>query len=214
MPNDNLEKLDSFLAKYPCQKGILSTVIPLNNKVQQQIRALPFHINILDASTPIPIKNCYKTPQTLGTDRLAVAVAAAIQFPKKDVLIIDSGTCITFELVTALGEYLGGNISPGINMRLKALNHDTGQLPLEESKGNIPDLGYNTETAIRSGVINGIKYEIEGYIHSLRKKYPSLLILLTGGNHFNFDSQLKSDIFADKFLVLRGLNYILRYNDP
>ena len=182
--------------------------------MQQQIGALPFCINLLDASTPIPIKNCYKTPKTLGTDRLAVAVAAATRFPGKDVLIVDSGTCITFEFVTASGEYLGGNISPGVCMRLKALNHDTGRLPLEDHKGEIPDLGYNTETAIRSGVINGIKYEIEGYIHSLRKKYPSLLVLLTGGTHFNFDIQLKSGIFADKFLVLRGLNYILKYNDP
>ena len=109
--------------------------------------------------------------------------------------------------------YWGGNITSGLQMRLKALHAFTARLPLIDSEGDVPEIGYNTETAIRAGVIQGIKFEIEGYIKHFKEKYPDLLVFLTGGDNFNFDSTIKSIIFADKFIVPRGLNRILIFNN-
>ena len=133
--------------------------------------------------------------------------------PSHDLLIIDAGTCITYEFVTAAGEYLGGNISPGLDMRLKALHEHTARLPLIAQEGPTPAIGCDTETAIRAGVVHGIRLEIEGYIRQYQEKYPGLFVFLTGGTCFDFDSRLKNCIFADKYLVPRGLNRILEYND-
>lgn len=213
MPNTDLRRVAALARQYACSRAILSTVVTLDEAVSNQLSHLPVPLLTLSAQTPIPIKNKYRTPQTLGTDRLAAAVAAAMRFPGRDVLVVDAGTCITYELVTSAGEYLGGNISPGVHMRLEALHQGTSRLPETPGDGMLPLLGYDTDTAIRSGVRNGIRYEIEGYINELRKKYPSLLVLLTGGDSFSLDSSLKSYIFADRYLVLRGLNYILNYND-
>ena len=140
-------------------------------------------------------------------------VGAQLLQPGKDLLVIDAGTCLTYEFIDAQGNYHGGNIAPGKLMRFKALHSYTAKLPLIEAEGNIPELGYNTETAIRSGVIKGMEFEISGYITHLQKKYPELLVFLTGGDEFSFDTNLKNIIFADKFLVLKGLNRILEYND-
>jgi type III pantothenate kinase len=163
--------------------------------------------------TPIPIRNLYRTPQTLGVDRLAAVIAAYTTKPHHPALVIDAGTCITYDFIDEHGQYQGGNISPGMEMRLKALHEFTSKLPKIEVSGETPDYGYSTETAIRSGVIRGIEHEISGYIQHLKKNYPSLLVFLTGGNEFSFDTNLKSGIFADGFLVLKGLNRILDYND-
>lgn len=211
--NDDLGKLDTLILRYKPSKGILSTVIPLNREMELKLQSLPLKLLRLNAQTPMPLTLRYRTPQTLGTDRIAVAVEAAAQQPGRDLLIIDSGTCITYEFVSAEGEYLGGNISPGIRMRLKALHAFTGKLPLVDRHGDIPEIGYDTETAIRSGVILGIKREIEGYIHDLKVKKPQLLVFLTGGNQLNFETNIKSGIFADRLLLLKGLNRILEYND-
>ena len=127
-------------------------------------------------------------------------------------LIIDAGTCITYEVIDAQGNYWGGNIAPGMQMRLHALHEHTARLPLVSAEGPVPGMGYDTETAIRSGVLRGMKYEIEGYIKSMRAKYPKLLVFLTGGDKINFDSKIKNIIFADKYIVPRGLNKILDYN--
>ncbi|MDR2860026.1 MAG: type III pantothenate kinase, partial [Mediterranea sp.] len=126
--------------------------------------------------------------------------------------VIDAGTAITYEFIDAKGQYHGGNISPGMQMRFKALHHYTERLPLIQSDGDAPPVGVSTETAIRSGVLKGIEYEMMGYITKFRDKYPDLLVFLTGGDAFSFDTRVKSIIFADKFLVLKGLNRILNYN--
>ncbi|MCD8193274.1 MAG: type III pantothenate kinase, partial [Tannerellaceae bacterium] len=154
----------------------------------------------------------YQTPHTLGKDRLAAAVGANYLQPGKDLLIIDAGTAITYEVVEAAGIYTGGNISPGMTTRFRALNHFTEKLPLVAEKEDIPPIGYNTETAIQAGVVNGIIYEMDGYINDLRVKYPGLLVFLTGGHSFYFERRLKNSIFADINLVMTGLNRILEYN--
>ena len=210
--NDSLSALGAFAAKYAFTHGIVGTVKELTAEAEEQLHNL--HIPILRFSheTSVPITNRYRSPKTLGADRLAAAVGARSLKPGKDLLIIDAGTCITYEVIDAKGNYWGGNIAPGMQMRLRALNEFTAKLPLVSAEGNVPGMGYDTETAIRSGVLRGMKYEIEGYIRSMRSKYPKLLVFLTGGDKINFDATIKSIIFADKFIVPRGLNKILDYN--
>lgn len=194
------------------EAAIISSVVDLSAEAEEQLRRLPCPVLRFSASTPIPISNKYRTPHTLGTDRLAAAVGAWSQHPGRPLLIIDSGSCITFDLVTPEGAYVGGNISPGLHARLRAIDDYFPRLPLVEAEGPKPELGYDTETAIRSGVIEGMRHEIEGYIHHFKAKYPQLLVFLTGGDELNFADTIKSAIFADQFLVPRGLNYILCYN--
>ena len=207
--NQTLDKLPMLCQKYPIRRGIVSSVVTLSDTVLQQLAHWDFPIIRLTHETPVPIKNLYKTPQTLGADRLA---ANAIR-PNRDLLIIDAGTCITFDFIDRHGQYHGGNISPGMEMRLKALHAFTNKLPEVKADGEIPSYGDTTETAIRAGVYHGIAFEIAGYISQLQKNYPQLLVFLTGGDKFSFDTNLKSSIFADSFLVLKGLNRILEYND-
>ena len=210
--NQSLE-LDTFCQIYPIRKGIWASVISLSEEVQQQLQQLPFPMMEFTYQTPIPIRNLYHTPQTLGVDRLAAVIAVYTAKPHHSALVIDAGTCITYDFIDEHGQYQGGNISPGMEMRFKALHEFTSKLPKVEASGETPSYGYSTETAIRSGVIRGIEHEISGYIQQLKKNYPSLLVFLTGGNEFSFDTNLKSGIFADGFLGLKGLNRILDYND-
>ena len=167
----------------------------------------------LTASTPVPIKNDYSSPSTLGMDRLAAAIGAWSIEPEHDLLVIDAGTAITYDFVSASGVYKGGNIAPGKDLRFRSLHEHTGALPLVEDNGVVPMLGKETETAIRSGVMNGIRYEMEGYIEELGSLFPSLLVFLTGGDAESFDIKAKRSIFALPDLVLRGLARIVEYNE-
>ena len=211
--NQSLEGLDILCDRYPVRKGILSSVINVSEDIRRKLAQLPFPMMEFTYRTPIPIRNLYQTPQTLGVDRLAAVVAAYTLRPHRPALVIDAGTCITYDFIDERGQYQGGNISPGMEMRFKALHTFTDRLPHVNASGEIPDYGKSTETAIRAGVIRGIEHEIKGYIRQLKKNYPSLLVFLTGGNEISFERNLKSGIFADGFLVLKGLNRILEYND-
>jgi type III pantothenate kinase len=211
--NQTLESLPAVCGKYPLSRAVVATVIELNETVENRLKSLPVPLLQLDSTTPLPIKNLYETPQTLGYDRIAAVVGAYQNFPGRDILVIDAGTCITYEFIDSLGRYHGGNISPGVQMRFKALHQFTSKLPLISAEGRMTQLGKNTETAIRMGVLQGVEYEMLGYIETMRHKYPELLVFLTGGDEFSFDTNLKSIIFADRFLVLKGLNRILNYNE-
>lgn len=211
--NQSLNCLDALRSKYCIRQGIVATVIDLNEQVLACLAALPFPLLWLNHETPLPVVNLYETPETLGYDRIAAVVGANERYPHKDVLVIDAGTCITYEFIDSKGQYHGGNISPGMQMRFKALSQFTGRLPLVDANGRQLPMGRDTETAIRAGVLKGMEYEISGYITSLKHKYPELLVFLTGGDEFSFDSNVKNVIFADKFLVLKGLNRILNYNN-
>ena len=211
--NQSLDCLEALCVKYPVEQGIVATVIDLSERVLAALVALPFPLLWLDSKTPLPVTNLYETPETLGYDRMAAVVGANEQYPRRDILVIDAGTCITYEFIDSKGQYHGGNISPGMQMRFKALNQFTGRLPLIDSNGRKLPMGRDTETAIRAGVLKGMEYEISGYIESMKHKYPELLVFLTGGDDFSFDTNLKSIIFADRFLVLKGLNRILNYNN-
>ena len=211
--NHSLDALPMLCSKYAIKRGIIASVISLSNTIRRQLKQLPFKIIELNYSTPVPIQNLYGTPTTLGMDRLAAAVAANWLKPEQDLLIIDAGSCVTYDFINAQGEYLGGNISPGMRMRFKALSVFTDKLPKISPKGEVTLCGNNTEEAIRNGVIKGMEQEMAGFIQLFQQKHPKLLVFLTGGDDFSFDSKLKSIIFADKFLVLKGLNRILNYND-
>ena len=211
--NKILDGLSILCNKYPIRKGIVSSVISLTDEIRQALDKLPFPVMEFTYQSPIPITNLYRTPQTLGMDRLAAVIAAYTIKPGHPILVIDAGTCITYDFVDEVGQYRGGNISPGMDMRFKALHTFTDKLPLVSAEGEMPSYGQTTETAIRSGVIRGIEHEMNGYIEHLRENYPSLLVFLTGGNEFSFDANIKNGIFADGFLVLKGLNRILEYNE-
>ena len=186
----------------------------VNASVEELKESLQLNIPIMDlsAETPLPIKKEYKTPQTLGADRIAAAVGANWLYPEKDLVIIDMGTCITYDLVDRLGTFQGGLITPGVKMRFAALHSFTKRLPLFEPV-NLPDLiGKSTKEAIESGVMNGVLAEIEGIIDRYRHISPSLCVVICGGDIPFFESSLKPTIFAVPELVLIGLNRILRYN--
>lgn len=208
-----LTGLDEFVGKYNFRSGIVGIVRNLTASEQEALDRLQFPLLRFTPDTPVPITNRYRTPETLGSDRLAAVIGASSLKPGTDLLIIDAGTCITYEVIDARGNYWGGNIAPGMQMRLKALHEFTARLPLVEAEGEVPGMGYDTETAIRSGVLRGMKYEIEGYIKSMRAKFPHLQVFLTGGNRINFDTNIKNLIFTDKYIVPRGLNKILDYNE-
>jgi len=168
----------------------------------------------LNHTTSLPISNRYKTPETLGNDRLAAVTGAAFLYEGKNILVIDAGTCIKYDFITADREYYGGSISPGIEMKFKALNQYTGKLPLVE-KDNIFQLsGDSTVNAILSGVMMGSQMEMQGYIDAYADKYGDIEIIMTGGDQAFFANRLKGTIFAEPDLVLKGLLEILKNNVP
>ncbi|MBS4057092.1 MAG: type III pantothenate kinase [Bacteroidetes bacterium] len=168
---------------------------------------------ILDHSTPLPFAISYSTPETLGRDRIAAVAAAWKRFPDRNVLVIDMGTCITYDLLTAKGVYEGGAISPGLHMRFKALHSFTEKLPLIDPESPTPFVGKSTTESIRSGVMHGIQAEIDQTIASYEKIYEDLTVYVGGGDNKYFDKQLKYNIFAGSNLVVEGLKVILDFNE-
>lgn len=200
--------LSTYLSKF--DRVIISSV---KNKIDNISLSSP-NIICLNSTTLLPIKNVYQTPHSLGNDRIALAVGANFLFPKKDVLIIDAGTCMTFDFINKKGQYLGGAISPGLTIRYQALNTFTAQLPLLTPSKTPKLIGANTEESIQSGIINGMRSEIDGIIYRYTQSYPDIIVILTGGDAIFFDKGLKNTIFANPDLLMIGLNKILDYNEP
>ena len=170
------------------------------------------NVLLFTSETSVPLKNNYESIQTLGSDRLASAVGGNSLFPNKNILIIDAGTCIKYNFVNKLNEYIGGAISPGLEMRFKALNTFTARLPLVEKEESFETvIGKNTRESILSGVEIGAVAEMEGIISLYQQMYSDLIVVLTGGDVNFFEKRLKKPIFADQFLILKGLNVILDY---
>ncbi|WP_075591599.1 type III pantothenate kinase [Labilibacter marinus] len=168
--------------------------------------------HILNASSFLPIKNNYKTPHTMGKDRIAALVGGFKLYPSTPLLIIDSGTAITVDYLNENGTFLGGNISPGLQTRFNALHQNTEKLPLLNQHDHSPFMGLCTDEAIWSGVQNGILFEVEGYINHFNELNNSTKTILTGGDAYFFAKNLKNPIFVHLNLVLTGLNTILEYN--
>lgn len=200
------------LSRYRPERCAWSCVGAETDEVRRTLTALPVPSLHVTGLTPTPLRNAYRSPATLGADRLAAVVGAAGLVPRTNLLVVDAGTCITYDLVDATGTYRGGNISPGADMRLAAMHEHTAHLPLVDACGDMPDVGYDTETALRAGVALGIRYEMEGYVRSLAGRYPGLRLFLTGGDSLRLDLPRES-IQTDEHLVARGLNSILLYNE-
>jgi type III pantothenate kinase len=209
--NDSLW-LPEIIERYHPEKGIMCSVVdrdePLSTALSEQ---LPYFL-WLDERIPTPLHIEYKTPDTLGKDRLAAAVGANFLQPGKNGLVIDAGTAITYEVVEASGVYKGGNISPGMTTRFRSLHQYTKRLPYVTEKEAVPQIGTDTESAILAGVVNGMVFEMDGYIDQMKAQYGDIFVFLTGGHSFYFERRLKNSIFADANLVLVGLNRILDYN--
>lgn len=168
----------------------------------------------LDSSTRVPFENCYETPKSLGNDRLALAAAAVALFPDKNVMVIDAGTCITYDLINAEGQFLGGAISPGLQMRFRAMHNFTGKLPLlvPETRVRNDKPGSTTNQCMQLGAVKGMAYEVEGFVKAYRDKYKVLTVILTGGDSEFLSNTLKNSIFAPSNFLLTGLNRILEFN--
>lgn len=207
------DKIFKLISEYGITKAIFSDTRGINKK--EFLSKFPQNFSILELThkTPLPINIEYKTPETLGKDRIAGAVAANGLYSDYPSLIIDIGTAITIDFVTEHGVFKGGVISPGPVTRYKSLHDYTGNLPLVNVEEKIELLGNSTITAIQSGVQNGILYEINGYISRFMEEYPTLKIIITGGFAFLFDTKINYRIFADSFIVPNGLNRILIYNE-
>ena len=201
--------IQEWNSQYSIEKAIVSSVVDLTEEQERCFDELDCPVIWFSHETRSPLAIKYSTPHTLGTDRLAAAIGAWSEAEGRNMLVIDAGSAITVDFVDRNGNYLGGNISPGIKMRLNALHRFTGRLPLVEKEGETPFIGYDTETAIRSGVMHGICHEIEGYIAAIKEKYGDVLVFLTGGDENPLKNNIKSRIFADKYLVAKGLNRIL-----
>jgi type III pantothenate kinase len=169
-------------------------------------------VYVLDYLLPVPVANLYQSPQTLGMDRLAAVAGAAAMYPGQHCLVIDLGTCITYDLVDADGHYHGGAISPGLRMRFQAMHTFTARLPLIEPEAGAEIIGKTTRAAMQSGVVNGLLGEIEGMMARYGSRFFPLTTILCGGDALFFESQLKGIIFAVPELVLIGLNRILLHN--
>ncbi|MCS6823666.1 MAG: type III pantothenate kinase [Cytophagaceae bacterium] len=207
----SFEEIEKIKLNYSISRVIISSV----NKDYDTLKAsLPDSLEciILTSDTPLPVRVNYSTPQTLGPDRIAAACGAHLHYPDQHCLIIDAGTCITYDFLHRTEGYLGGSISPGIEMRFKALNAYTSRLPLLQKTIRTPLTGKNTEQSILSGVLNGVLQEAKGIITEYQLLYNPLKIIVTGGDTDFFETNLKPTIFAIPNLVFDGLNSILEYN--
>lgn len=209
---DALKSIENIKKKYPLiDKSIISSVGKLHDSIFKDI-STSFDTRILNGETTLPFKNSYKTPHTLGVDRIALVSASVQQFPDSNVLIIDAGTCITYDFVTSQNDYLGGAISPGIRLRYSVLNTFTANLPLLETEMPHDIIGSSTASSIHSGVIFGVLKEIDGVIDEYQEKHEDLTVILTGGDADFLSKQLKNGIFANSNFLLDGLNFILEFN--
>lgn len=207
----SMQAIDAFCEGVQVDAAIFSSVARPQPALVKSLQK-KFPLLLPGPGIRLPIRNLYRTPDTLGTDRLACATGAHALFPRHPVLAIDAGTCIKYDFVTAAGSYLGGAISPGLSMRFSALHTFTARLPLLEVPRQFDLTGRNTAGSIQSGVMTGALEEIRGCIGRYKKKYPDLRVVMTGGDMEYLAGPLKNRIFAAPDLVMQGLNLILVHN--
>ncbi len=205
--------VEAFVGGDPVAGAILSTTRHADGPLEEYLQTRFADFVRFDAHFPTPLRNRYDTPHTLGPDRLAAAVGAWCEAPENELLIFDFGSAITIDRVSAAGEFLGGNISPGVAMRFEALHRLTDRLPQVEFSFDqgaaIPPIGTTTADALRAGVLRGVWYEIDGYVADFRAEHPAGIIFFTGRDADFFARKIKNPIFASRNLLLKGLNYIL-----
>ncbi len=215
LPGDDAGTMETLLATYSPGCAILSSVINHNPEVDHLLNiATRFHK--VSVNTRLPFTTPVSKPETIGTDRLALVAAAVHFFPGKNNLVIALGSCITYNFVNQAHEFLGGGISPGMDMRFKSMHEFTAKLPLVkglQADVGIPLVGYDTETNLQSGVKNGMLFEIDGMINKYAESYGNFNVLLTGGNSAYFAGQLKNRIFADSNFLFKGLYALSELNN-
>lgn len=212
LENDSETTINALLSKYQPQKTILSSVINHNKSIEEQLKKnTQFHL--LNAQSKLPFLIPIGKPETVGADRLAICAGAVHLHPNCHNLAIGLGTCITYNFINKFHEFLGGSISPGMNMRFKAMHEQTALLPLINAENNFPLIGYDTKTNLLSGVLLGMAKEIDGIIEAYSEKYNKFNVLITGGDMAFFVSHLKNKIFADPYLIFKGLYAISENNN-
>ena len=212
LPNDEPATLEAILDQYQPGRSILSSVISHNPAVEI-ILAKHTAFHKLSHLTQLPFTTPVGKPETIGADRLALSAAAVQLFPGKNNLVIALGTCITYNFINKFHAFIGGGISPGMDMRFKSLNTFTALLPVIKEDWNFPLIGYDTRTNILSGVIIGMAKEIDGFIDAYSERYGNFNVLLTGGNCSYFEPHLKNRIFADTDLLFKGLYALSECNN-
>ena len=212
LEDDKEESILSLIEKYKPGRTILSSVINHNPALEELLEKHSiFHK--LSSKTIINFTTPVGKPETIGADRLALMAAAAYYFPNKNNLIIALGSCITFNFINQYHAFLGGAISPGLDMRFRAMHEYTAKLPLAKAEWKFPLVGYDTATNLQSGVINGIIGEIDGTIDKYAEKYSNFNVVLTGGDTSYFAGQLKNKIFADPYFLFKGLYALSETNN-
>ena len=190
---------------------MLSSVKPIPDLVLSKSKNKDCKLIVLSSELQMPFKTSYNSPKTLGSDRLALIAGAVSVFPNRPVLIIDAGTCITFDFVDSKKNHLGGAISPGLQMRLNALKSQTSALPAVNLREPHKLIGDSTVNSILSGVVNGAIKELDGTIDTYKKRYPGTIVVITGGDLGFFDKKLKNSIFADEDILLKGMYFIQKH---
>ncbi len=210
--NDLPETIQAVLNQYQPNKTILASVIN-HNPASEAILASQTQFHKLSYTSKIPLTTPVGKPETIGADRLALCAAAVDLFPNQHNLVIGLGSCITYNFVNKFHEFLGGSISPGMQMRFKSMHEYTALLPLIEADNQFPLIGFDTKTNLLSGVILGMAKEIDGIIEAYSLKYSNFNVLLTGGDMGFFVPHLKKKIFADSYLIYKGLYAISEFNN-
>lgn len=213
LPDDSVETIQALISRTKPDKSILSSVID-HNPVIEELLASATKFHKLSHLTKLAFTTPVGKPETIGADRLALAAAAVHFYPSYHNLVIGLGSCVTYNFINKFHEFVGGAISPGMEMRLKALNYYTAKLPLVKADSNVPLVGYDTNTNILTGVVLGLAKEIDGFIEAYRERYRNFNVLLTGGDIVYLASHLKNKIFADPDLIFKGLYGISEVNNP
>jgi type III pantothenate kinase len=211
LKNDQPATIAALLDKHKPECTILSSVIDHPPEIEKLLAERSSFVK-LDSSTKLPFTTPVSKPETIGADRLALAAFATFFYKGQNNLVIALGSCITYNFINKYNSFNGGSISPGMEMRFKALNHYTAKLPLVKVDWDFPLIGYDTNTNILSGVLLGMAAEIDGIIDAYKEKFGKFNVLLTGGDTANFAQHLKNKIFADPYLILKGLYAISKYN--
>jgi type III pantothenate kinase len=212
LKDETMATVEQLLEKFQPEKTILSSVVNHDPKIENLLSSkTKFHK--LSHLSKLPFTTPVGKPETIGADRLALAAAAVYSYPGKNNLVIGLGTCITYNFINKSHEFIGGAISPGMEMRLKSLNHYTAKLPLLKADWNVPLMGYDTDTNILSGVVIGMAKEVDGFVNDYEEKYGNFNALLTGGDIGILASHLKKKIFADPELIFKGLYAISEANN-
>ena len=213
LKDDSIDGVSALIDRFQPQKTILSSVINHDAQIEELLSAKS-NFHKLSHLSELPFTTPVGKPETIGADRLALAAAAVYFYPEKNNLVIGLGTCVTYNFINKFHEFIGGAISPGLEIRLKSLNQYTAKLPFVKADWNVPIIGYDTNTNILSGVVIGIAKEIDGFVDAYEERFGNFNALLTGGDIGILGSHLKKKIFADPELIFKGLYALSEVNNP